>query len=823
MKFPVHEVIDELRQKLAHNGVAILQAPPGAGKSTVVPIELMNEPWLGGKKILMLEPRRLATKSVAARMASTLGEDIGESIGYRIRFESRTGSRTRVEVVTEGILARLIHEDNTLDDVGMVIFDEFHERSLQADLGLALCLKMQQLVRPDLRILLMSATIDTAMLGTALSAPVVSSLGRQYPVDVQYAGYDNHTPLAKQVVSAVQRALLQHQGDILVFLPGTGDIKRVEEQLQHHTGIAVTPLYGDLPFVQQQQAILPNAQGMRKVVLATSIAETSLTIEGITVVVDSGFTRVNKFDPRSGLTRLETVRISKDAADQRAGRAGRLGPGICIRLWTEGMHVALAAQRKPEIADADLAALVLDLADWGEHIHTFFWITTPPPGAVAQASQLLHDLEALNEGIITKRGRQMLRFPTHPRLAHMFLEAQESGDKKLMALACDLAPLFEERDPLPDAGADITLRIEVLRRYRKGERVAADRNVLDRLEKVSAQWRKLLRIDRDDAFVLEHDAGRLIFFAYPERVARQLSKNSEQYKLSNGRAVRLPPNDALTKETWLAIAQLDAGVGEGKIFLAAPLNTSDIEKYAHESESVYWDEDRDMIAAVMQRKFGPLVLHQKPLTSISSEQRTKVIAAYAAEKGLRVFNVEEVHEQWIARILSLRAWRTNESWPDVSETILCATAHEWLAPFVGNISKGIELRNLDLLQILQSILPWELSSKLDTLAPTRLEVPSGSMIKIQYDVHGGSPIMEVRLQEVFGLLNTPTVNEGRTKILMHLLSPGYKPVQVTQDLQSFWKNTYHEVRKELRTRYPKHSWPDDPFTAQAVRGVKRRT
>lgn len=826
MIYPVLSVLDELKEKLRTCPVVMLEAPPGAGKSTVLPLHLLDEPWLSARKIILLEPRRLAARSVAYRMADLRNEDIGETVGYRIRFESCVSERTRLEVVTEGILTRIIQGDNALEDIGLLIFDEFHERNLQADLALTMSLQVQQLLREDLRILIMSATLDTERISERLKAPVIRSGGRQYPVDITYAPMNDQTPVAIGVASAIRKALTDAQGDILSFLPGAPEIRRAAELLEAENLPAIIyPLYGDLNFRKQQEAILPDPAGRRKVVLATSIAETSLTIEGVAVVVDSGYARVPRFDPRSGLTRLQTVRVTRDAADQRAGRAGRLGPGICYRLWSQGMHNNLVPNRKPEILEADLAPLMLELSQWGvKDINELTWITPPPPGAVNQALDLLRDLGAIEGHTITARGRRMLALPTHPRIAHMLLEALEAAAESpaAPALAADIAALLEERDPLPrEAGADLALRIELLRRWRKGERVAADRTLLERIGRLAAAWRKLLRVNEDNGLVPDTAVGRWLMAAYPERIARQVQKHGEAYKMANGRIARLPDHDPLTRDAWIAVAQVDAGDREGRVFLAAALDEQDLLPRGTEEEVVSWDEEREMVTATRDVRIGVLTLSRKPLGNAPADKTLTVLCRVIREKGLTFLNWGEQAAAWQARVLSLRRWRPHEEWPDVSDEHLLATLEGWLAPFLSNLYKGSELAKLDLNAILPTLLPWELRGAFDKLAPVTMQVPSGSHIRLQYLPDGSPPVMEVRLQEVFGMLETPTVNEGRISVTMHLLSPGFKPVQVTQDLKSFWSRTYAEVRKELRMRYPKHSWPEDPWTAQAVRGVKR--
>ena len=832
MQYPVLEIVPQLKAQFDQQKIIILQAPPGAGKSTVLPLQIMNEPWLASKKIIMLEPRRLAARSVAMRMAQLRDEEVGETVGYRVRFENKVSAKTRIEVVTEGILTRMIQTDNALEDVGLVIFDEFHERSLQADLALALCLQVQSLLRDDLRVLIMSATLDGEKISGVLNnAPILTSLGRQYPITHQYINPDKELRLPQNVARLIRKALKEQQGDVLVFLPGAGEIQHVQQLLEAENVSGIVPLFGDLPFKKQQEAILPHPQGFRKIVLATSIAETSLTIEGITTVIDSGYARVPKFDPRSGLTRLETVRVTSDAADQRAGRAARLGPGVCYRLWPEATHHILQPNRQPEILEADLASLMLELANWGvTNLNELTWITPPPPGAVNQARELLHTLEALADNKITARGKEMLKLPTHPRIAHMLLASPPSplpGERGVptgRGEATDLASLLEERDPLPkEAGADLSLRIEVLRKWRAGERVNADRNVLERIERIAANWRKIFKLNVDNTLPPDSEVGRLIAEAYPERIAQQQEKQSERYKLANGRIVKLPAHDALARERWLAVAHLDAGSTEGKIFLAAPLDEADLQHRATEVETVTWDATRGMVIAQLEKRIGNTVLSAKPLLKIPEAKRITVLLAALREEGMKLVGWDDAHTEWQNRVLSVRTWRPDENWPDVHTDNLIATGDAWLTPYLNNITKRSELQKLDLLNMLTGLLPWDLQPKLDKLAPVRIAVPSGSQIKLNYFVDGRAPVMEVRLQEMFGLLETPAINEGRTKIVLHLLSPGYKPVQVTQDLKSFWQTIYHEVRKELRMRYPRHHWPEDPWTAEAVRGVKRRT
>lgn len=827
--YPINDIIPELKTELKKHPVLILQAPPGAGKSTVLPIQLINEKWLGDKKIIMLEPRRLAARSVANRMAFLLNQEIANTIGYRIRFENKTSRQTKIEVVTEGILTRMLQNDNALEGVGLVIFDEFHERSLNADLALALCLQTQQVLRNDLKILIMSATLDGAKLSSLLNnAPILTSEGRQFPVTLKYENVDDKTPLHNTMAKAIKKALQEQQGDILAFLPGAGEILRTQQLLEEQISASIYPLFGDLSAQKQQEAILPHPQGKRKVVLATAIAETSLTIEGITTVIDCGYSRVPKFDARSGFTKLETVKITKDAADQRAGRAGRLGPGVCYRLWREGSHIRLLPNRKPEILEADLAPLILELTEWGiKNTNELMWLNPPPEGNVLQAKELLKQLGATQKSNITERGKQLLQMPTHPRIAHLLVEAKhwqkQNQQINYTALASDVAALLEERDPLQkDSGTDISLRIEILRKWRNKEFVNADKRVLERIERLAQSWRKLLNTETDNTMPDVFAIGKLIAAAYPERVAKRIDKNGLRYRLANGRIVKVLEQDALHKEEYIAIAQLDAGTNEGKIFMASPLNPDDLMDLAIEKETIFWDNERGVVVGKIEKCVGGIVLQSKAIQKINDELRIKIICDAIKNEGLKMLGWKEEYVDLQSRIMSLKAWRVDEAWADVSTENLLNTVEDWLAPYLTSINKRIELQQLNFSQIIISILPWELANKLDKLAPEKIKVPSGSMIKIKYFADGKKPEMEVRLQELFGLLETPAVNEEKNKILLHLLSPGYKPVQVTQDLNSFWSKTYFDVRKDLLSRYPKHSWPENPLTAEAVRGAKKR-
>lgn len=821
-QLPIIEIIPEIKAGLAANNTLILQAAPGAGKSTYLPLQLLHENWLEGKKILMLEPRRLAAKTVAARLAAQLDEEAGETIGYKIRFENKTSKTTRLEILTEGILTRMLQQDGALEDVGLVIFDEFHERSLHADLALALCREVQSVLRPDLRILIMSATLDGEKLSQLLdNAPVIRSKGREFPITFHYTAHEEKTPLPAQMTRLIKRAFSENDGDLLAFFPGAGEISRTAELLENENIAArIFPLFGDMPLQQQQEAILPDRNGARKIVLATSIAETSLTIEGIKIVVDSGYSRVPRFDTRSGLTRLETIRVTRDSADQRAGRAGRMSPGVCYRLWSEGFNHHLIPHRSPEILEADLAPLVLELANWGtRNIQSLTWLSPPPAGTVLQAKELLSQLGALENEKITPRGKEMLRLPTHPRIAHLLTEAMASGQN---SLASDIAALLEERDPLPkDSGADLTLRIELLRKFRNKEFVNADRKRLERVERIAQQWRKLLNAKTDNAAPVHEEVGKLVAAAYPERIAKRETGN--RYRLGNGRIAKLNETDELSGEEWIAIAELEgATTKESRIFLAAALDPNDIKHLAIEKKVLEWDHQKGELIARMEKRVGDVILESKIIKNISDEERISILLQAVRENGRELLNWSDEAKEFMARINSIRKWRPTEDWPEMNIDQLLSSVEDWLPPYLTNIKRKDDFRKLDLLSILSSTIPWEKQQQLEQLAPQKINVPSGSFIKIVYADDGSPPVLAVRLQEIFGMLETPKVNEGRTKMMVHLLSPAYRPVQVTQDLHSFWKNTYAEVRKELRMRYPKHSWPEDPYTAEAIRGAKKR-
>lgn len=816
---PVVDIISEVQEQLSSNNSLVVNAPPGAGKSTLLPLALINEPWLEGKKILMLEPRRLAARTIAERMSYFLDEPVGQTVGFRIRFENRTSAATKIEVLTEGILTRMIQSDNALENVGLVIFDEFHERSIHADVALALCREAQQVLRPDLRIMIMSATLNMPQLTALLNAPAAVSKGRQYPIDIQYVGDTDESLISSLTARAIISATKKHDGDVLVFLPGqreihnTGDILKTELH-----GFAIHNLYGALPQRQQMAAIMPDRDGRRKVVLATSIAETSLTIEGIKIVVDSGFGRTSKFDPNSGLSRLETVRISRDSADQRAGRAGRLSPGVCYRMWSKVTHQRLTDHIVPEIMEADLASLVLDMSQWGiVDIQQMTWLTPPPKGPLMQATDLLHQLEAMEDGRITTHGKRMLKLPCHPRIAHMLLLAEADNQ---LELATDIAALLEEKDPLGrEMGIDLNTRIDALRVHRRENR---DGRKLARIEKIAKQYRSLFDIQSDDSAVDPYETGILLTHAYPERIAFARPGNNAQFQLSNGRYAMAGHREDLAAEPWLAISHIDARDGMGKIFMASPLNPRDLAPLAKEKEVITWDSEDGGLVANLNLCIGNIVLKSTPLPDPDPSHLVAAIIDAIKKEGEQLLDFNEEVQQWQNRVISLRRWNPTQAWPEVSTSSLLLTSTEWLSPYLANVRKPEDLKKINLKDVLQHSLTFEQQKLLNKIAPTHLAVPSGSKIKLQYRDNGEVPVLAVRIQEVFGLSETPTVNGGTKGVLMHLLSPGYKPVQITSDLKSFWASTYFEVKKELKRRYPKHVWPDNPSEEPATRFAKRR-
>lgn len=813
VNLPITAIIPDVKLQLLKQNTLLVQAPPGAGKSTILPLALMDEPYLQGKKIIVLEPRRLATRSVAYRMAELLGEEIGERIGYQIRFENRVKPSNKIIVVTEGILTRMLQSDNALEDIGLVIFDEFHERSIHADLSLALCRESQQVLRPDLRILIMSATLNAQAINEQLQAPVLTSEGKQYPVDIFYAGDQDERLLPEITARLVLESAKKHTGDILVFLPGEGEIRKTAELLKPDANtFAIHPLYGMLPQAQQFAAIMPNKGGKRKIVLATSIAETSLTIEGVKIVVDSGFSKMQRFDPKSGLSRLETIQIAKDSADQRAGRAGRLSAGVCYRMWTPATQARLKSHRVPEILEADLASLVLDLFVWGiQDINQLFWISQPPAAHVAQAMDVLVQIGAIENGKLTAHGKQIHQLACHPRIAHMLLLAPNLAAKQL---ACDVAAVLEERDPLGrDAGIDINLRVEALRRARQNTMLSKG---FSRIEKVAESYRRLLAIEANNEAYDVFETGLLLAYAYPERIACARLGNNAQFQLANGKIAAAGHKDDLAHEPWLAVANMDTRDGLGKIFLAAPLNPIDLRSLVKTVEVVTWDTRKGGLIASTDLRIGSIVLQSKPLAQVDKNVAVQAICKALQNEGKQLLDFDEQVTQLQNRILSLGIWNPEENWPNVCTESLLQNPSSWLTPFLQDVKRIDDMKKIDLVQAILSMLPYEKQLELDRLAPAKMHVPSGSGIALMYFERGETPVLAVRLQEVFGLPDTPNINAGKTAVVLHLLSPGFKPVQVTSDLRSFWNNTYHEVKKELKRRYPKHAWPEDPWSEKPV-------
>ncbi|MEO8445763.1 MAG: ATP-dependent helicase HrpB, partial [Gammaproteobacteria bacterium] len=835
---PITAALPELAAALAAGRGAVLQAPPGAGKSTGVPLALLDAPWLAGRRLLLLEPRRLAARAVAARMASQLGEEPGGTVGYRTRLDTRMGPRTRIEVVTEGILTRQLQRDPALEGVGLVIFDEFHERSLQADLGLAFVLDAQRHLAPELRVLVMSATLDGAALARLMDdAPVISAPGLSFPVETRYADRASSDYLDRQAVAAIRRSLREDDGDLLVFLPGAGEIRRVEQALRD-TGasgpVHIRPLYGDLDREAQDLAIRPAPAGERKVVLATNIAETSLTIEGIRVVIDGGLERRARFDPQSGMSRLETLRISQASADQRRGRSGRLAPGICYRLWTAAEHRSLLPFTPPEIASADLAPLALELAGWGTRDPAALtWLTPPPAGALAQARELLRQLGALHQADrITPHGRELLRQGAHPRLAHLMLGAKAAG---LGRTACALAALLGERDLLrgqpgqrpAERDPDLRTRLEVLARDPDAlRRDDVDQSTLRLVRRSADTYARQLGLAGSAAGIERgidaDEVGWLLALAYPDRIARTREHGSGRYLLSNGRGAFFAAPQSLARADYLVIPGLEGGEKEARIQLAAPVSLAALEQHLAGSIStaseVCWDSRERAVVARRQRRLGALVLADEALRHPDPALVTAAMVAGLRELGLAALPWTPDLRQWQARVLLCGRVETEaaEPWPDVSDATLLATLESWLTPWLDGVSRATHLPRVDLAGALHGLLPWARQQRLEELAPTHLAVPSGSRVPIDY-LDGPVPSLSVRLQEVFGLGATPCVGAGRVPVLLKLLSPARRPVQVTQDLASFWAGAYHEVRRELKGRYPRHYWPEDPHQAEPTR------
>jgi ATP-dependent helicase HrpB len=816
MSLPIESVLPSLIAALRTSPSAVLQAPPGAGKTTRVPLALLNEPWLDGRRIVMLEPRRLAARAAATFMARSLREDVGQTVGYRIRFDTRVGPRTRLEVVTEGVLTRMLQDDPALEAYGAVIFDEFHERSLHADLGLALTLQSCSLLREDLRVIVMSATLQGEPIASLLgNAPIITSEGRAYPVETFYLDRPRDGWIEPLVARQVRHALAEHDGDILVFLPGAAEIRRTQDELSDVATETtfVLPLFGNLTQPEQDRAIAPSVKGKRKVVLGTSIAETSLTIEGVKIVIDSGVMRVPRFDVRTGMTRLDTVTVSAASADQRRGRAGRLGPGVCYRLWTEHEQAALVPHGTPEILEADLAPLALDLAAWGAaDPYQLPWLDAPPASAFGQARELLQELEAVDEaGNITSHGRRMAQLPVHPRLAHMLLRSHELGAS---ALACDIAALLGERDILRGSqlDPDMHLRLHALYGKRVGD---VDHAGMQRVKRESEQLRRVLRVDKQSTD--EALAGVLLAFAYPDRIAQKREQRG-RFLMRNGRGAIVDTHFNMAASEFIVAAALDGRGRDSRVYLAASITEAEIREHFGDQITRVQNVElvRDKVRGVVREQLGAIVLSESAVSKLDPDAIALSLVEAVRARGLDALPWTDAARALQQRVMFL--YRIDSTWPDVSDAKLMETLEVWLLPMLGGVTS---LQSIDVHRALMSLLPWEQARQLDSLAPTHLEVPTGSKIRIDYS-NPDAPTVAVRLQEVFGLTETPRIGGNRVPITMQLLSPAQRPMQVTRDLASFWRSGYFDVKKELKGRYPKHYWPDDPLVAEPTRGVRRK-
>lgn len=830
---------------MAEGRDVVIEAPPGAGKTTLVPLDLMLQPWLGEQRILLLEPRRVAARNAAERMAGLLGEPVGQRIGYTIRLDRRVSDRTRVEVITEGVLARRLQQDPSLEGVGLVVFDEFHERSLDTDLGLALCLQARKLFREgeSLKIVVMSATLDGLGVADLLGdAPIVRSTGRQYPIEITYGEpYQLGDAIEPRVAAAVFDALEERPGNILVFLPGQREIHSTMRELAQAMEpaqarqVTLAPLYGGLSLKQQRQAISEPPPGETKVVLSTNLAETSLTIEGISTVIDSGLARDAMFDAGSGMTRLITRRVSRASADQRAGRAGRLGPGFCLRLWSEEQHSRLVKHSTPEIEHADLANLALQLLAWGvAEPGELMWLDPPAAGPYAQALDVLQMLDAVfiepnGTARLTPHGVRLAQMPLHPRLAHMLLVGCDIHANETAAL---IAAILAERNPLAREGADVGSALSVL----MGEK-RCPRELQVWYERTWQQARRYAavaaEVHRPREFALQVDAasipGVLLASAYPDRIARRRGfVDQPLYQLSNGRGARLAAADGLAASEWLAVAETGARRGDrdDRIYMAAALSPeyfdSALSSLVQTREHVDWDDRQARFVAERRRSVGELVLAVEPLKSVSHDARVAALVAQLEKRGLADLPWTDAAEQWRSRVmLCRRLWSGtgDNPWPDLSDGALLSNLSEWLGPHLGGINRLADFASLDLSSILKSSLDWSLSLDLERLAPERITIPSGASATLDYRQQ--PPVLAVKLQEMFGCEETPTVGDGQQRVALHLLSPARRPLQVTQDLAGFWRGSYHEVKKEMRGRYPKHPWPDDPLAAEATAKTRR--
>ncbi|WPU55841.1 ATP-dependent helicase HrpB [Stenotrophomonas acidaminiphila] len=826
--FPISPLLPAIADSLAAHPRLVLEAPPGAGKTTQVPLALLDAPWLQGGRILMLEPRRVAARSAAQFMARQLGEAVGETVGYRIRFENKVSARTRIEVVTEGILTRMLQDDPLLEGVGALLFDEFHERHLSADLGLALALDVQAGLREDLRIVVMSATLDGERLAAFLDAPRLSSEGRGFPVEITHFPARRDEALEAQARRAVEHALTAHPGDVLVFLPGQREIARVQAALEPVLPAAtdVLPLHGELPVEQQSRVLQPDPDGRRRVVLATNVAESSVTLPGVRVVVDAGLAREPRYDPNSGFSRLDAVAISQASADQRAGRAGRVAAGWALRLWPQSQR--LEPQRRPEMAQVELAGLALELAAWGSDALRF--VDPPPAGALAAARELLQRLGALDGTAITGSGRRMLALGTHPRLAAMLLAAANPREQ---ALAADLAALLEARDPLRQGGDALAARWRALAAFRNGRAPHdASRSALAAIDTAARQWRRRLRCDATPPADLEaHELGDLLAHAFPDRIAARHPTDPLRYQLANGRSARLFDTSDLRGEPWLVVSELRFEARDALLLRAAPVDEArlraDFPQRFQQRDVVRWNGERRALEARRESGFDRIVLDSRPAGRVDPAQAARALTDAVRELGLEALPWTDALRQWRYRVQGLRQWMPELGLPDLSDAALLGTLDTWLLPAFAGKTRLDALAEAELGEALKSRIDWNLRQQIDRHAPVRINVPSGLERAIDYalDDDGISPrppVLAVKLQELFGLADTPRIADGRVPLLLHLLSPGGKPLQVTGDLRNFWENTYAEVRKEMKGRYPRHPWPDDPWSATATHRAKPR-
>lgn len=814
---PIDAVLPELAGKLRESNTAVLVAPPGAGKTTRVPLALAAQDWAAGKRILVLEPRRLAARAAAGYMARLLGERVGGKVGLRVRFGSSVSRDTAIEVITEGIFTRMIVDDPALEGVAAVLFDEFHERSLDADLGLALARDAQQGLREDLKLLIMSATIDGARVSALFGgAPVIESQGRAFGVETRYAGRDAR-PIEQQMADAILRATRAEAGSLLAFLPGTAEIRRTEALLKERIDAVtdIAPLYGALEGDEQDRAIAPSPAGRRKIVLATAIAETSITIEGVRVVVDSGLARVPHYEPDVGITRLETVRVSRAAADQRRGRAGRTEPGVCYRLWDEPQTASLEPFARPEILAADLSGFALDLAAWGAAPDQLAFLDPPPRAALAEAHALLRELGAVgDDNRITEQGKKLRRLPLPPRLARMVIDAGAEGEA---LLAAEIAAVIGERG-LGGHDPDIRARVDALHRDRsRRERDA---------RAMAARWASVAasRSGHSHNEVGEKSAGALLALAYPERIAKNRGGAAGAFLLANGRGAQIDPASPLAREPFLAVAELTGTAVAGRILLAAPLTLAEIEAGFADRIETRQDNIFDAASATLRarksRRLGALVLSEQPVPIVLNDQTAQKLAAGIAALGVGRLPWTKALRQWRGRVMFLRA-SEGEDWPDLSDAALTKSINEWLFPVLSGKTALFEITTDDLTSVLHALLPWPLPRRLDAEAPTHFEAPTGSQVPIDYDAEGG-PKIAIRVQELFGLDSHPAIAGGKVPLVVELLSPAHRPVQTTRDLPGFWRGSYTAVRTDMRGRYPKHPWPDDPLAAAPTRRAKSR-